>query len=322
MTRDSVTYSFLTFGTDDLERSLRLWRDLLGLESVPAFFTPRCLEALWGLPAGTLQRAALLQTPGAQAGRLLLLEVGPGAASVRAQADTRDLCPKNLDVNVVDLPARFEALRSAGFPARSEPVSYRIADVEVREVQFPLREGVNLVLAELLGEPLLTTKAGFGGITSTVTTVADLAREGAFFERLGFTRVERHRLSGVEIETMIDLPRGGELTLDLFGEPAHRFGRAELVSYGRHHGKNLYGRAALPALGLLRGAIGVADLDDCVARCRAVGDPVGPERKLAGIRGCSVRSPAGWWIDILEQPADGDHYDPAGHRVPPEDGSI
>ena len=295
-----MNYAFLTLGTDDLQRALGLWCDHMGLEEVQE--QPRIgdLEHFWALPRGALLDARMLETVGAPAGRLLLLAFSESAPRVRDHADPRDLCPKNLDVNVVDLPARYRALCDAGLIPRSAPVSYAIDDLQVREVQFSLPEGVNLVLAEILGEPLCTTWAGFGAVTSTVTTVADLDAEEQFFRTLGFQAVGRHDLAGPEIERMIGLPPGGGLTISLHGAVAHRFGRAELVRYQPSIGQDLYARTALPAIGLLRAAIDVEDLDCCARQCREAGYRILKERSFGTRRGRSLQSPAGWWIDLLE----------------------
>ena len=99
---------------------------------------------------------------------------------------------------------------------------------------------------------------------------------------------------------MIGLPPGGGLTISLYGSVAHRFGRAELVRYQPSIGQDLYARTALPAIGLLRAAIDVEDLDRCARQCREAGYRILEERSFGTRRGRSLQSPAGWWIDLLE----------------------
>jgi len=99
---------------------------------------------------------------------------------------------------------------------------------------------------------------------------------------------------------MIGLPPGGGLTISLHGSVADRFGRAELVRYQPSIGQDLYARTALPAIGLLRAAIDVEDLDLCARQCREAGYRILKERSFGTRRGRSLQSPAGWWIDLLE----------------------
>lgn len=300
-------YRELYVGTDDYDRALRLYRDVLGFSLAPSEKQQcRALERLWGLEQGAISQLARLETPGAPGGRLVLVQFTRDAPVVRAGATAVDLCPKNLDINVVDLPKRAEELRGAGYTLRSEPVAYEIGGLPVREVQLPVEDGVNLVLAEILGEALLTTDKGYGGVTSVVTTTADIGAETAFFEMLGFSRLERHVLEGPAIETMIGLPPNAGIIMQLLGEPAHRFGRAELVAYRGASGNTLYPRAQPPARGLFRAAVDVQCVADVRADCVAAGlscsEPqllrLGSEQRLAA----SVTSPAGWQVDIWQHP--------------------
>lgn len=298
-----MNYAHLCVGTADLDRALCLWRDTLGLQSYPDSLSPQQLERLWSLPRGGVRRVLGLETPGAAGGGLLLVEFSGASRAVRESAAVTDLCPKNLDVNVIDLPARARELTAAGYRLRSDPVEYAIGDLQVREVQVPVEEGVNLVLAEILGEPLVTTARLYGAVTSVVTTTADIPAEAAFFECLGFERLDYHRLTGPEVETMVGLRPGGVLEMQLLGDARHRFGRAELVGYGVDSGNDLYPLARPPALGLFRGAIRVADVATRRSGCLNAGYAVTALRDLSGdgesLPACSAESPSGWVVDIL-----------------------
>ena len=301
-----MNYHHLCVGTANLARALEFWQGILGM-AVKSRPDVAMLETLWDLPTGTIRGACQLETPSANAGALLLVEFDATTPAVRQQAGVTDLCPKNLDVNCIDLPARVRALQAAGYRMRSAPVDYAIGDLQVREVQLPLEEGVNLVLAEILGEPLVTTPTHYGAITSVVTTTADIEEESRFFEALGFQRLDRPRLEGPAIETMVGLPAGGVLHMQLLGEPATRFGRAELVSYGGASGADHYPRTRPPALGLFRAAIRVRDMPAVRRACSRAGYALTDVVSLAGpgkpCQACSVQSPSGWWIDLLPLPA-------------------
>ncbi|MEQ8515973.1 MAG: hypothetical protein RIC38_10250 [Chromatocurvus sp.] len=301
-----MNYACLCVGTADLEASLRLWRNTLGLQSAAPqgdTLSSRQLERLWLLPEGVITQCQMLETPGAPGGALLLVEFPPGTRSIRANAAVTDLCPKNIDVNVIDLPARARELQAAGYRLRSEPVEYAIGDLQVREVHVPVEEGVNLVLVEILGEPLVTTSRHYAAVTSVVTTTADTVAESAFFECLGFSRLDYHRLVGETVERMVGLRPGGVLEMQLLGDATHRFGRAELVSYGVDCGSDLYPRAVPPALGLFRGAIRVDNVATLRAGCLNAGYAVSGLQDLSAgeesFLACSVQSPSGWMVDLL-----------------------
>ena len=296
-------YHYLYVGVASLRAVEALWQDLMGFEAfdLPASYAAS-LEQLWGLAPGSIGRLVGLQTPGAPAGRLVFVEFSASCPAVREGAAVTDLCPKNLDVNVIDLFERAAELEAAGYQLRSAPVEYQIDQLEVREVQLGIHDDINLVLAEIVGEPLVATERGYGGVTSVVTTVDDLAREMALLQALEFPVLDAHRLAGPAIEQMIGLPEGGELHMQLLGDPAHRFGRAELVKYVGARGVNRYPLALPPARGLFRGAIRVEDPAvsrqsllaagyDC-AELFVLMDIDGRERSV-----CSVHSPAGWVLD-------------------------
>jgi hypothetical protein len=297
-------YHYLYVGVVSLRAVKALWQDLMGFE---AFALPpshaASLEQLWAMPPGSIASLLGLQTPSAPAGRLVFVEFSVSSPAVREGAAVTDLCPKNLDVNVVDLFERAAELEAAGYELRSSPVEYQIDQLEVREVQLGVHDDINLVLAEIVGEDLTTTSRGYGGVTSVVTTVDDLPREMALLEALEFPLLDAHRLVGPAIEQMIGLPRGGELHMQLLGNPVHRFGRAELVKYVGVRGANRYSLAVPPARGLLRGAIQV---EDSAASRRALltkGFDCGELFALPDVDGgesvvYSVRSPVGWILDV------------------------
>ncbi len=258
-------YDHLYVGVKNIKESLTLWRDVLGFSvSIKQAKDCRTLESLWALEPSSISGLALLATPRAPCGKVMLVEFVDECESVRDGAQAFDLCPKNLDINVVNFHDRVAELKAAGFELRSEPVFYAIENLEVWEVQVVGCDGVNLVLAEIVGETPALTDRLFGGITSVVTTVADIEKEMKFYNHLGFSTLDSHHLKGEEIEKMIGLPKGASLHMQLLGNQEHRFGRAELVKYEKVTGNNLYPRANPPAIGFFRAAVVVDNLEACV----------------------------------------------------------
>lgn len=302
-------YHYLYVGVASLRAVEVLWQDLMGFEAfvLPASY-PASLEQLWKLAPGSIARVLGLQTPSAPAGRLIFVEFSGASGAVREGAAVTDLCPKNLDVNVVDLFERAAELEAAGYQLRSAPVEYQIDQMDVREVQLGIHDDINLVLAEIVGEPLITTPRGYGGVTSVVTTVDDLSREMAMLQALEFPVLDAHRLVGPAIEQMVGLPPGGELHMQLLGNPEHRFGRAELVSYVGADGRNRYALTAPPARGLLRAAVRVQDPAASRESLLAAGFACGELCLLTDTDGLerpvySVCSPVGWVLDVWAVPS-------------------
>lgn len=299
-----TAYSFLNVGVSSLDEAEKLWRGVMGMEVADlGHWDILALEALWDLPPGAVRRSRLLCTPGAPAGFVHLVEFATEGPIIRKDAKATDLCPKNLDVNVKDLPLRLEEIEQAGYQRLSDPVEYPIGDLQVREVQVPVHDGVNLVLAEIMGEAFASTEKGYGGATSVVTTTTNIEREIEFLSLLGLAQLDRHLLEGPAVELMVDLPAGTKLEMQLLGEAEHRFGRAELVCYHGVTGCDLYSRCGPPARGLFRAAIWVEECRPVVERVLAAGFrasfhriAVGEEVLTAGI----AVSPSGWSIDLLE----------------------
>ena len=63
----------------------------------------------------------MLKTGGASAGALHLVEFAEPGAPVRQDVRVFDQLPKNLDIYVRDMAARFEELKARGLKFRSDP---------------------------------------------------------------------------------------------------------------------------------------------------------------------------------------------------------
>ncbi|OFA29833.1 hypothetical protein BAE46_13160 [Glaciecola punicea] len=298
-------YDHLYVGVRNINESLKLWHDILGfsLSHRPASDC-RGLEALWALKPNAISALVLLETPSAPCGRVMLVDFTENSQSVRHGAQAFDLCPKNLDINVVNFHDRVSELKAAGYSLRSEPVHYAIDKLDVWEVQVMACDDVNVVLTEIVGETLALTPRQFGGITSVVTIVEDIYEEAEFYTLLGFDMLDSHCLKGPDIEKMIGLPKGASLTMQLLGEASHRFGRAELIKYEKVKGNNLYPKAAPPAIGFFRGAVLVSDLKKCI-NSLSIENMVGAvpmeidyiDQKFLAI---TLSTPSGFNIDLLQ----------------------
>ncbi|NND54198.1 MAG: hypothetical protein HKN56_04415 [Gammaproteobacteria bacterium] len=295
----------IVVGVADLTPVRRLWCQHFGLETVAERHgSDPVLENIWGLPEGGISGQLLLRSPGEQTGWLHFVEFTTPARPVRENAATTALCPKNIDINCIDMPRRVAELKAAGFSFRSEVSEYQIDGLTVREVQMPAHDAINVVLIEVPEWDMEMTGAGFSGVTSFVATVSDLAAEARFFSAL-FSHEEllQHRITGPEIEAVVGLPPGSALDMRVLGDPVNLYGRVELVAYTGIDGDNLYPGAIPPATGSLAVRFAVAGFADWQRRAERMQLDVthhGDVELLFGrVTLATVRSPTGLMVDVF-----------------------
>ncbi len=250
-----VAWQCVSVGVANLDHALALWRDTFGFEQRGEVHGPDAdLAELWDIDADAISRQVLLGTGGMDVGRLHLVQFAQPAAPVRAKAQVFDLCPKNLDIYVDDLPLRFEQLKRRGYQFRNDHYSEVTAPdgTVFREIHLPSHDAINVVLLQVLGDSHPYTLKGFAGIGPLIAIVSSAAAEKAFFaQALGMGMQADNLLSGPEVEKMVGLPPGAELDVSIWGAPGGHFGQMELIEYRGVKGANLYPAAKPPALGVL-----------------------------------------------------------------------
>lgn len=253
----------ITVGVADLEKSLGLWRETFGMEVVGRRDgADPGLAQLWDIAPDSLAEQALIRTPGTSAGWLHLVQFTDPDEPVRAGAGTMDLGPKNLDVYCDDIHTRVAELTAGGWAFRSRVVDYQIGAICASEVQMPGPDDTNIVFVEVAGQEMTLSGKGYGGITSFVVIVPDITAEAAFYQSMfGFEEVLRHRITGAEIEEMINLPSATGVEMSVLGQEEQTFGRVELIQYDGAPGLDRFGRARAPALGTLHCAFRVPSVD-------------------------------------------------------------
>lgn len=299
----------VTLGVASMEEALRYWADSFGFEVAGRADGPdEGLESYWGLAPGGIARQALIRAPGAHRGMLHLVEYAQAAESVRQGAAVFDLCPKNLDIYVDDMPARMAQLRRAGFEFRTDTYSEVTAPngVRFREVHLAGHDDINLVLLQLLDEALEFGPAGYTGIGPLIMIVADAEQEKSFYrDVMGLDILHDNLLSGPEIERMIGLPAGAALDVSIWGVPGAHLGQVEIITYQGTTGLDRYPRARPGARGIIRAAWMLDDtgaLRDRLLRHRISFQSHQLESSLLGAAESLVfRSPAGFTIEVLQQ---------------------
>ncbi|MEE4184806.1 MAG: hypothetical protein V2J12_03450 [Gammaproteobacteria bacterium] len=303
----SIAHLFV--GVADMNPVRELWVQRFGLETVAELTGPDAeLARLWGLPPDAIAAQLLLRTPGASSGWLHFVQFAVPAAPVRAAAQPTDLCPKNIDVNCVDMPARHAELAAAGYRFRSAISAYEIAGMQACEVQMPAHDDINVVLIEVADWPVQLSAQHFGAVTSFVSTVPDTAAEGRFYHALlGLEELLQHRIAGPAIEEVVGLPAGAALHMRLLGDPGEVYGRLELIAYEQIKGRDLYPRARPPALGILGCRFRTDNVLNLRERAVALGVPVTACGRFELLFGCveliRLRSPAGLALEIFSMRA-------------------
>ena len=195
----------------------------------------------------------MLQSPGAAFGAIHLVEYETAAAAVRQDAAVFDLCPKNLDVYVDDLPRRMAELAARGVRFRNDQYSEAVSPdgVHFREIHLAGHDDINIVLLQIMGGDALPTSSGFHGVGPLVCIVNDPAVEKAFYrDVIGLALTHDNILAGPEIEQMIGLPAGCALEVSIWAQIGQSLGEVELVTYQGTHGANRYPRAVPGARGV------------------------------------------------------------------------
>jgi len=297
----------LFIGVADMGPVRELWVRHFGLDIV-AEVSGRDAELarLCSLPPDAIAAQLLVRTPKARSGWLHFVQFAAPAAPVRADSQPTDLCPKNIDVNCLDMPARYAELAAAGYRFRSAISDYEVAGMQAREVQMPAHDELNVVLIEVDDWPVQLSAQQYGAVTSFVATVPDTAAEAEFYRALlGLDELLVHRITGPAIEKVVGLPAGSALHMRLLGDPDEVYGRVELIAYEQMAGRNLYPRAIPPALGILGCRFRCDDLSQLRDRAARLGIPVtecGTYELIFGrVELIRLSSPAGLVLEIFER---------------------
>ena len=285
-------WHWVTIGTADMEAALDFWVGRLGFECVArAEGDDPGLREHWGLADRQIARQAMVRSAGAENGGMHLVEWDAAADSVRAEAQVFDLCPKNLDIYVDDLPARMAQLVDQGVVFRNEHYSEAVSPdgVHFREIHLAGHDDINIVLLQVIGSDTLIPPTGFSGVGPLVCIVREPTEEKRFYEQVvGLKLSHDNILAGPDIEQMIGLPAGCALEVSIWAEPGQPLGEVELVTYQGTDGADLYPRARPGARGVTHLNWQVDDIEALAAHLSAHG--VG--HSASTINGSLIQSPA------------------------------
>ena len=268
-------WHWVTIGTADMKGALDFWVGRLGFECVArAEGDDPGLREHWAATDRHVARQAMVRSVGAKNGGMHLVEWDAAADSVRADAQVFDLCPKNLDIYVDDLPVRMAQLAEQGVVFRNEHYSEAVSPdgVHFREIHLAGHDDINIVLLQVIGSDTPIPDSGFYGVGPLVCIVRDPAEEKRFIDTvLGLSLSHNNILEGPEIEKMIGLPTGCALEVSIWAEPGQALGELELVTYQGTDGADLYPRARPGARGVTHLNWQVDDIEALAAHLSAHG---------------------------------------------------
>jgi catechol 2,3-dioxygenase-like lactoylglutathione lyase family enzyme len=252
----------VTLGVSRMERSLELYRDLLGLTVERDGEAPPALLEAWGV--GGSARIVELSCRGYPVGRLRLVEYDPPATTYvrRDRPGERDsvldIGPRAIDFYPArPVPEALAELEAAGYVAKSRPVLHAEGHIQSREVTFYGPDGEAVLIMEgEHGEMWRDfSPAPYSEIPTVSVTCADLDA----------TRALYGGAFGLEAALDVEVPAGQrDLVCVLTGAPPGT--RIHFLVYkepGEPSGKYLfvhfYGASEKPLAGGMRpGHLGIS----------------------------------------------------------------
>jgi catechol 2,3-dioxygenase-like lactoylglutathione lyase family enzyme len=304
----------------DFDRHLRLYRDRLGFEvRAQGVVPPAIAEGLWGVEPGRRVEAMQLSAGGSESGLLRFIRVD-GATPAEERPAATDLGLFDFDLYTMDMPRAFRELSDAGYPWTSPPQLWSPAghdDIEVLESWCLAPDGVNLVMNrpfQVKGSNAWRNDPDrqYTEVTASVTIVADLERESAFWQALGLRVGVDFTLNHPAIDRFLNLPAGTVMRMLLLTARGSGPARVELIT-------NVEGQTGVDRtrrqrpgrlLGLCQWAFRVGDLDAALEAAergggRISGGPIEAESPIHGsARIATVETPAGVQVE-LSQPLEG-----------------
>lgn len=300
-------FSSVTIGVSDFDVATGLWVEAFGMQVVREHAgNDQQLAQYWGMDATRIGRQLLLSTRDYRVGMVHLVEFFEPEPPVRLGANAFDLCPKNIDVYVSDLPARMQEMRAIGWQFRSDNYGELQTDTgsTFREIHMKAHDDINIVLLEVLDESRPLTRNRYGAVGLMIYTVPDHAVEAAFVDAI-FSMDKQHQnlFEGAEIEKMVGLPPDVALDVSVWGSDAQPLGKLELVEYRGAQGSNLYPRAKPGATGVLHLNFVTDDITKLKHRLTESETAFDEREVLSIVPGCgsalSFQTPAGMRIDAF-----------------------
>lgn len=266
------------------------------------------LREHWGVTDRHIVKQAMVRSVGAENGGMHLVEWDVAADSVREGAQVFDLCPKNLDIYVDDLPVRMAQLTEQGVVFGNEHYSEAISPdgVHFREIHLAGHDDINIAFLQVIGSDTPIPQSGPHGVGPLVFIERTSAAEKRFIDTiLGLPRSHNNILEGPEIEEMIGLPPGRALEVSIWVEPGQALGEVELVTYQGTDGADRYPQARPRARGVTHLNWWMDDIETFAAHLTAQGVSYQLSKVAGSLFQSSssliYQSPAGLRLEVHER---------------------
>lgn len=303
---------FATLGVSDMDSSLRLYRDVIGLKQERRYSLDPLLLRAWGLPPGSSATVVELSCKGYPMGQLRLVQVSPAAVqrvrfdSGEGATDTGvDIGPKAIDFYVrAPIGDSIAKLEAFGLKRRSNPVLHHVDDVVSEELLFSGPDGVPLLLMVGHVHPSHSLRPGSpDGDFSEVATISIVAGDPAVSRRfygdaLGMTVLQETQTRPEhqdEVNKLTGTPQGTRIHWLIYTAAGEPSGKILLVHFFERSGKRLHGRMRPGNLGFCLLTHLARDVDAAVASVARHGFDVvtapsdvivaGERRRVALVRG-------------------------------------
>lgn len=284
MTVGAMRYA--TLGVSDMDKSLRLFHDVLALHIEKDGAASPALLRAWGLKEGAVARLVELSCKGYPIGRLRLIQFTPAASRfVRldhgpsSPDSALDVGPKAIDFYVADpIHDTVRDVEKAGYELRSPPVKHQVGDSIQEEVLFSGPDGVPILLMVGIQHPAhsmrLATPDGRASEIATISVIAgDLEASRKFYgDGLGLTPVTDAETPDQYRDLVCDLtgaPRGSRVHFLMYAQSGEPSGKILLVHFFDATGKRLVDRMTPGHLGFSLLSHETKELDQLYEWCRA-----------------------------------------------------
>jgi catechol 2,3-dioxygenase-like lactoylglutathione lyase family enzyme len=279
----------ITVGVSNLEQSLNLFGNVMGLRTEWRGDLGTSRLRAWGLPEGTHAQAIELSCRGYPYGRLRLVQYSP-AVTTRVRDDygadaldsPLDIGPKAIDFYVAEpIQNALDPVIAAGYPARSAPRKHQIGAAISEEVVITGPDRIPLLL--MVGHKHARTSLRDGspdGMYSEIATASvicgDLEASRRFYgEQLGLVAVNDSETQDdyrALVNELVDAPVGTRVHFLLYAEPGEASGKILLIHYFGAPAKRLTGRMQPGHLGFSLFSHDVDNIGDLEARLVKGGD--------------------------------------------------
>ena len=312
-------------GVDNLESSVKFYRDLIGL-SVSDYFQweGKDFENIWHLPSGSKARACFCELENCEVGRILLLDfISEKKSLIRPKNTTRAYGLFNLNFYTDDIANDIHKFSDNGFRIWSKPTFYEMSEGQgsPTEVIFDGPDNIAINLVELTdNDPsskvgqmkIYTQKHGrtHTGLTPVVTsahTTRDIDVAVQFHRKVLKSDVLIDEILSSEAQNnFLQLPSTAKTAVK-FMQGNHMFGKVALSQPLNYKCHDMVPDGIAPNIGYIAQSYRVNNLDSTEQEIINLKCSIYTKRQLADIPGLGktdmlmVKNPGSGALQLIFQ---------------------